>query len=609
MKKMLFPLFLYLTYTICSAETATKYELPKPLKIYYQKPNELLCWLYSSHAILDYYGQVTGTTGLVPSLDDTHYYGNGGVNKDLYLWGIYDSHTFQDILCDLGGIYSIPVSGDISHSDMESEISAKRPVVIVFKYEGSDVKHIVTVYGVATSATGNQFVSYVDPLLKSGKTTALREHILKTDGKDWSNTILLKNSPGVNCTCSEKPEKLIRELVDANDVKGGYDCETTWCPSGKVKITKADGTCDCITPNFDCNISGQPIYSANGAEIKINLLEVFKKLVQNDPKVHITQYDPLDGCAKLIERYDPALFVSYKLAIKFEWGDGNTSTRFDLATQTPTYIYKQSGTYNVVVKVAKFYWNKDKYWTGYSFNVNVTTNDDSRKAAIVRAWKFITPLENKLVSNNGKKFYIGKKEITQKDYVSVMHRVPFYFWGENNFDRPAENVTFYDAIIYCNRRSNFEELTPVYNWTGPVQFNINGNCTSLGNVTADLNKNGYRLPTLDEWQAAFGDPITNYGNYSWYYDNSGNTTHPVGEKTPNKFGLFDMAGNVSEWVWKDNQNAYYSTGGSYTNQTTGLSGNISDPSVIGMGAAHGTVGFRVVRKYTDISAIINLLLD
>jgi formylglycine-generating enzyme required for sulfatase activity len=86
----------------------------------------------------------------------------------------------------------------------------------------------------------------------------------------------------------------------------------------------------------------------------------------------------------------------------------------------------------------------------------------------------------------------------------------------------------------------------------------------------------YRLPSEAQWEYAcqagsagkysFGDDVNQLGNYGWYDKNSGSKTHPVGEKQPNKFGLYDMHGNAWEWledVWHDNYNGAPSDGSAW----------------------------------------------
>lgn len=141
-------------------------------------------------------------------------------------------------------------------------------------------------------------------------------------------------------------------------------------------------------------------------------------------------------------------------------------------------------------------------------------------------------------------FFIGKYEVTQEFWESVMGKNPSKFTGEKNL--PVEKITWYDAVEFCNRLSEKYNLEKAYS-------------IKEGIVSFNPAANGYRLPREAEWEfaATGGTQRKNYlfpgsnkvGEVAWYKENSGDKTHPVGLKLPNELGLYDMAGNVREWCW------------------------------------------------------------
>ena len=162
---------------------------------------------------------------------------------------------------------------------------------------------------------------------------------------------------------------------------------------------------------------------------------------------------------------------------------------------------------------------------------------------------------------------VCKYPTTQEMWLEVEENNPSYFKGDK---RPVEQVSWWDAIYYCNKMSKKYKLEPVYNITyddfdKPIlKINqIGGDIVELDK--ADFKKTeGFRLPTEVEWEwfARGGEVAIQDGTFNkkyagsdnpdkvaWHNGNSGNQTHEVGTKLPNQLGLFDCCGNVWEWCY------------------------------------------------------------
>lgn len=173
-------------------------------------------------------------------------------------------------------------------------------------------------------------------------------------------------------------------------------------------------------------------------------------------------------------------------------------------------------------------------------------------------------------------FAIGKYPVTFEEYdayceITGLEKPDDADWGRGK--RPVINVSWYDAVAYCE-------------W--------------LSQQTGQL----YRLPSEAEWEYAcragthtrysFGDNENQLGGYAWFFENSESKTHPVGQKKPNPWGLYDMMGNVSEWMqdtWHDSYNGSPTDGSAWV-------GAVGGPCVLRGGSWGGVPrGVRGAARY------------
>ena len=237
-----------------------------------------------------------------------------------------------------------------------------------------------------------------------------------------------------------------------------------------------------------------------------------------------------------------------------------------------------------------------------------------KRAELIKNAEHIKSIGAYFVKIPNQNYSMMMTEITQKQWQIIMGNNPSRFKGDN---LPVEEVSWTDAVVFCNKLSEKEGLKPCYSYDGISnvekwkflkeklwkwsdkkwkKFNESFVC--------DTTANGYRLPTVEEWQYAAKDGqefkysgSDNLDEVGWYDKNSEEKTHPVAQKKPNGYGLYDMSGNVREWCWDSysyDSRKRYNCGGSWSyNANRCEVGNKDWDYASG---TNGILGFRIVRS-------------
>jgi len=203
----------------------------------------------------------------------------------------------------------------------------------------------------------------------------------------------------------------------------------------------------------------------------------------------------------------------------------------------------------------------------------ITGRPTFKDMVIVRGGKYIPSFFNE--EREVCDLEVCKYQTTQDMWIEVMVYNPSEFKGGRC---PVENVSWWDALEFCNELSEKHGLKPVYDLSreeeGILRIHQSNGKIEYPNVADFRKTEGFRLPTEVEWEwfarggeIAIQDGTFNYYDYSgsnnlsevaWHYNNSGEKTHDVGTKKPNQLGLYDCSGNVYEWCYDTGSDGYIS---------------------------------------------------